>query len=167
MSTSGLSPDRLSDRPWRWGYPFARRTGRARRWGMTFLLLLLCGVIYTYGHVTDAARVRMMAETYLSRLVGGRVVVGRAYLSIFEGLRLDDVEVHVDPPNPVSPGRGDTAPDSLLFSAKTFVIKYDPKSMLGGTLEAKQIIVQKPRVHVTENVDSGEWNWYRVVKRRP
>ena len=133
---------------------------------MTFLLLLLCAVIYTYGHVTDAARVRMMAETYLSRLVGGRVVVGRAYLSVFEGLRLDDVEVHVDPANPPAAGQGDTAPDSLLFSAKTFVIKYDPKSMLGGTLEAKQIIVQKPRVHVTENVDTGEWNWYRVVRRR-
>jgi hypothetical protein len=133
---------------------------------MTFLLLLLCAVIYTYGHVTDATRVRVMAETYLSRLVGGRVVVGRAYLSIFEGLRLDDVEVHVDPANAPLPGRGDAAPDSLLFSAKTFVIKYDPKSMLGGTLEATQIIVQKPSVHLTENVDTGEWNWYRVVRRR-
>src|SRR6059036_1031762 len=97
MSKAAQSPDRLFDRPWRWGHPFARRTGRARRWGMTLLLLLLCGVIYAYGHITDAARVRAIAETYLSRLVGGRVVIGHAYLSIFEGLRLDDVEVHVEP----------------------------------------------------------------------
>ena len=47
MSQSGLTPDRLFDRPWRWGHPFARRTGRFRRWAMTALLLLLCGVIYT------------------------------------------------------------------------------------------------------------------------
>src|SRR5688500_10399445 len=119
MSTSGLSPDRLFDRPWRWGHPFARRTGRARRWGMTLLLLVLCGVIYTYGHVTDAARVRGMAETYLSRLVGGRVVVGKAYLSLFEGLRLDDVEVHVDRATPAPVPREGAArpgepPDSLI-----------------------------------------------------
>src|SRR5437868_4642254 len=119
MSRPAQSLDRLFDRPWRWGHPFARRTGRARRWCMTFLLLLLCGIIYTYGHVTDATRVRLMAEKYLSDLVGGRVVIGRAYLSIFEGLRLDDVEVHVDPAR--SPrgaaGRGKADDESLLFSA--------------------------------------------------
>src|SRR5687767_6071382 len=97
MPRSGLSPDRLFDRPWRWAHPFARRTVRTRRWGMTILPLVLCAVIYTCGHVTGSRRVRAMAETYLSRFVGGRVVVGKAYLSLFEGLRLDDVEVHVDP----------------------------------------------------------------------
>ena len=65
MSHSGLTPDRLFDRPWRWGHPFARRTGRFRRWAMTALLLLLCAVIYTYSHLTNATRVREMAESYL------------------------------------------------------------------------------------------------------
>src|SRR3954468_1974677 len=97
MSQSGLTPDRLFDRPWRWGHPFARRTGRTRRWTMTALLLLLCAIIYTYSHLTDATRVRQMAESYLSSLLGGRVVVGRATLSGFEGLRLDAVEVHAEP----------------------------------------------------------------------
>ena len=168
MSQSGLTPDRLFDRPWRWGHPFARRTGRFRRWAMTALLLLLCAVIYTYTHVTDATRVRQISESYLSQLLGGRVVVGRATLSMFEGLRLDDVEVHADPP-PVEgepQTLGPAAPDSLLFSAKTFIIKYDPKVMLGGRLEATQIIVQKPHVHLTENVDTGAWNWHRIFKRR-
>jgi hypothetical protein len=135
---------------------------------MTALLLLLCAVIYTYAHLTDATRVRQMAESYLSSLLGGRVVVGRATLSVFEGLRLDDVEVHADAP--VADGEpvqlGPAAPDSLLFSAKTFVIKYDPRVMLAGRLEATQIIVQKPHVHLTENVDTGSWNWYRLVRRK-
>ena len=61
---------------------------------------------------------------------------------------------------------GPAAPDSLLFSAKTFIIKYDPRVMLGGRLEATQIIVQKPHVHLTENVDTGAWNWYRLVHRK-
>src|SRR5688500_16461399 len=169
MSQSGLSPDQLFDRPWRWGHPFARRTGRFRRWAMTGLLLLLCAVIYTYSHLTDATRVRQMAESYLSQLLGGRVVVGRATLSVFEGLRLDDVEVHVEqttndgktllgPPAPA-------ATDTLLFSAKTFIIKYDPKVMLAGRLEATQIIVQKPHVFLTENVDTRVWNWHRMIRR--
>src|SRR3954462_12485758 len=98
MSQSGLTPDRLFDRPWRWGHPFARRTGRLRRWAMTALLLLLCAVIYTYSHLTDATRVRQMAESYLSSLLGGRVVVGRPTLSVFEGLRRDDVEVPAGAP---------------------------------------------------------------------
>ena len=37
--------------------------------------------------------------------------------------------------------------------------------MLGGSLEATQIIVQKPHVHLTQNVDTGTWNWYRLVRR--
>ena len=110
------------------GTPFARRTGRTRRWTMTALLLLLCAVIYTYSHLTDAARVRQMAETYLSTLLGGHVVVGRATLSVFEGLRLDDVEVYAEQPQPEGEPAvlGPASPDSLLFSAKTFIIKYDP-----------------------------------------
>lgn len=134
---------------------------------MTALLLLLCAIIYTYAHLTDATRVRQISESYLSQLLGGRVVVGRATLSVFEGLRLDDVEVHADAPQVEGepPVLGPAEPDSLLFSAKTFIIKYDPKVMLGGRLEATQIIVQKPHVHLTENVDTGQWNWHRIFKR--
>src|SRR5688500_10621370 len=122
MYQSGLTPGRQFDRPRRWGHPSARRTGRFRRCAMTALLLVVGGVIHTYSHLTDATRVREMAESYLSTLLGGRVVVGRATLSVFEGLRLDDVEVHAEPPpaegEPVV--LGPASPDSLLFSAKTF-----------------------------------------------
>ena len=176
-------PEQLFDRPWRWGHPFVRRCGRVRRTAMTLLLLLFCGVIYTYTHVTDAARVRGMAQSYLSRLIGGRVLIGQATLSVFEGLRLDDVEVHADPApdleldadgNPITNTaaavanavpHGPPAPDTMLFSAKTFVIKYDVRAMLSGTLEATQIVIEKPRVSLTENVDTGAWNWHRLVRR--
>ena len=55
-----------------------------------------------------------MAQTYLTRLIGGRVEVGSARLSIFEGLRLENVSVHVDE-------EGD-APDSVIFNAQTIVV---------------------------------------------
>src|SRR5687768_11804318 len=96
MSRYSLSPERLFDRPWRSGHPFRPRCGRARRVMMMILLIILCMVIGGYNYVTDSERVRQMAESSLSGLIGGRVQVGGATLSIFEGLRLDDVKVYVD-----------------------------------------------------------------------
>src|SRR3954453_10178922 len=147
MPQYSLSPDRLFDRPWRPGHPFRPKLGRFRRIGMVLLLAVLCAVIFTYGRLTDSERVRHMAEGYLSDLIGCRVKVGGATLSVFEGLRLDDVKVYVDD-DPLSPsaaadgGPGPTrppstpvpppnpAPDAEVFSARTFVIRYDYRSML-------------------------------------
>ena len=104
--------DPLFDRPWRPGHPFRPKMGRARRLGMVVLLLVLSAVIFGYGYLTDSDRVRSMAESYLSTLVGGRVKVGHVTLSIFEGQRLDDVRVYLDaddPPGHRRPAADDTA----------------------------------------------------------
>src|SRR5687768_15074756 len=116
MSRATPNPDRLFDRGFRPGHPFQPRLSRLRRWGMFLLFVLLVGVISSYGYLTDANRVRGMAESYLSNLLGGRVEVGGANLSIFEGLRLDDVRILVD-------SRG--AADAEVFSAQTFLVRYD------------------------------------------
>lgn len=158
MPKPALSPDHLFDRPWRPGSRFAHGGGRRRRWATIVLLLVLCLVISGYGYITDSNRVRAMAESYLSRLVRAPVKVGGATLSVFEGLRLDDVRVYVD--------EDTNAPDALLFSAQTFVIQYDPGTMLAGRLEATKIVAQKPQVHLAENRDAGEWNVHRLLRRR-
>jgi hypothetical protein len=124
---------------------------------MLALLALLCLIIGAYAYITDSERVRGMAQSYLSSLVGGPVEVGGATLSIFEGLRLDDVKVYVD---------DQRTRDSLLFSAQTFLIKYDPRNMIAGHLEATEIVAQKPQVHLAENRDIGEWNYERLARRR-
>jgi hypothetical protein len=158
MSRQAITPDHLFDRPWRPGRRFTQPGGRLRRVLMLAVLLSLSAVIGTYAYVTDSVRVRAMAESYLSSLVGGPVKVGGATLSVFEGLRLDNVRVYVDDQT--------EAADSLLFSAQTFLIKYDPRTMIGGKLEATQIVAQKPQVHLAENHDRGEWNYERLARRR-
>ena len=158
MSRYSAIPDRLLDRAWRSGHPFRPRCGRLRRWSMLVLFVTLSLMIGGYNYLTDSNRVRSMAETYLTRLVGGRVEVGGATLSLFEGLRLDDVKVHVD--------EALGAPDSVIFSAQSFVVTYDPRNMLAGNLEATQIIAQKPRVLLVENLDTGAWNFHRLGQRR-
>ena len=123
---------------------------------MLILCIFLVIVIGGYTYLTDAERVRQMGEAYLSHLLGGRVEIGRATLSIFEGLRLDDVKVHVDP----EAGK----PDSLLFSAQAFVVNYDPRKLIAGQLEATEIIAQKPHVFLTltQKPRRDEWNYHRL-----
>src|SRR5678816_3688127 len=88
--------DRLMDRPWRTAHPFRPRVTVHRRIVMMTLFILFSSVIATYLYVTDSNRVRQMTESYLTSVLGGPVHVRRATLSIFEGLRLDNVTVHVD-----------------------------------------------------------------------
>src|SRR4051794_6487275 len=168
-----LTPDRLFDRPWRPGHPFRPRMGRARRLGMVVLLLILSAIIFGYGYLTDSDRVRHMAEAYLSSLVGGRVKVGGATLSVFEGLRLDDVRVFVDdfPGPPGAAGAANarspiSAADAEVFSARTFIIQYDFRSMLRGQLEATQIVAEKPHVRLTRDVERRTWNFQRMDHAR-
>ena len=125
----------------------------------SFIILTL--VISAYSYLTDSNRVRAMAQDYLSHLLGGRVEIGGATLSIFEGLRVDDVKVHVDPDG----GK----PDSLLFSAQAFVVSYNPGRLLRGQLDATEIVAQKPHVFLTLTQKSGgdQWNYQRLGKNQP
>lgn len=157
MSNRFISPERLFDRPWQAGHPFRPRLSSSRRWGMTLLFFLLCSIIGGYWYLTDSRRVRAMAESYLSQLLGGPVHVGRATLSIFEGLRLDNIQVRVDESD---------AADSLIFSADTFLIQYNPRALLQGRLEAGQIVAVDPLVRLTANIDTGEWNYQRLARNR-
>jgi len=122
---------------------------------MVFVFFLLSGVILTYWVLTDAHRVREMAEDYLSKLTGGQVEVKGATLSIFEGLRLDGVTVQVD---------DSRRPDSTVFKAQTILIKYNPQSILSGRLEATQIVALDPQVFLCEDIDRGRWNWQRATR---
>jgi hypothetical protein len=157
MPKTLTQPDHLFDRTWRPGHPFRPRLSQRRRWGMLLLFVLLCSIIGGYWYLTDARRVRAMAESYLSNLIGGQVRVGNATLSIFEGLRLDNVTVYVD---------SSKSPDSAIFSAQTFLVRYNPRSLLNGRLEATQIVAIDPHVWLTEDLDTGHWNYERLAPRR-
>src|SRR5450432_3912382 len=158
MSKSTLTPDRLFDRSWRPGQPFRPRISRARRWAMIVALFFLCIIIGGYWYITDSNRVKQMAEAYLSALLGGPVKVDSATLSIFEGLRLDRVQLYVDASH---------SEESLLFSADSFLVQYDPRALLAGKIEATRIVAVDPRVHVTEDTDTGRRNYTRLLESRP
>ncbi len=124
---------------------------------MGVLLICLSSVIASYWAVTDPVRLKGMAQAYLSELVGGRVSVGSASLSLLEGLRLRHVVVRVD---------GSGAPDARLFQADAIDIGYDPTSLLRGRLEATRIVATGPHVSLVESTDTGRWNYQRLRPTR-
>src|SRR3954469_8900356 len=157
MPTPIKTPDRLFDRTWRPGHPYRPRLSGRRRWGMIVLFLILSGLIGAYRYFTNANRVRAQAEQYLAKLTGGHASVRKATLSIFEGLRLDEVRVYTDQ---------DKTEDSLIFSASTFLIHYSPAALLQGDIEATHIVAIDPRMRLTENVDTHEWNYALLHPRK-
>src|SRR5829696_5889481 len=139
MPRSVTSPDRLFDRTWRPGHPFRPKLSRVRRLGMGLALLILCLTIGAYWYATDSNRVRGKAQEYLSRLIGGHVTIGDATLSIFQGLQLKDVCVYSD----------ESADDnSLLFKARSFVLRVNTAALLEGRLEADKIVAIDPYVRL-------------------
>lgn len=162
------SPDRLFDRTWRPGHPFRPRLSRVRRLAMIALLLLLNTIIGGYWYITDATRVRAMAQGYLSELIGGRVVIGGASLSIFQGLRLNDVRVYVDDansPTATNNARGRGEEGTLLFRAQALLVRVDPRELLHGRLDATQIVAVEPYVQLAEDLETGRWNYQRLRSR--
>lgn len=148
-----VNPERLFERSWRPRHPLRRRHCAARRWGMSCLLLVLSCTIFGYIYLTDAQRVRVMASAYLSDLLGGEVTIGKANLSVFEGLRLDDVTLRVDQTN---------RPDSIIFHARTCMIRYHPTQLLAGKLAATQIVAIDPVVLLVEDSKTQRWNYQRL-----
>src|SRR5262245_16825702 len=156
MPRALTSPDRLFDRTWRPGHPFRPKLSRARRAIMALALFVLCLIIGGYWYVTDSNRVRGVAQGYLSRLIGGHVTIGKATLSIFQGLQLTDVCVYADET---------TDDDALLFKAQSFLLRVNGHSLLEGRLEADQIVAIDPYVRLIEDLNTGHWAHERL--RRP
>jgi len=125
---------------------------------MAALLVFLCAVIAAYWVFSDSQRVRAMAEEYLSEMLGGPVMVEQAHLSLFDGLRLDGVRVFVDREN---------RPDSLIFSARSLLLRTGPLELIRGRLRSAQITALAPEVYLCENVADGQWNYRRLARRRP
>jgi hypothetical protein len=149
-----VQPDLPVARLWRPGYPLRPRCSGFRRVAMLLLLAVLGGVIGSYMVLTDPQRVRIAAEEYLTNLLGGPVSVGRASLSIFDGLTLADVVIRTSDAK---------TPDAILLKADAFTMELDPAALLHGRLAASRLVVSGPHVRLVENVDTGTWNYQQLV----
>src|SRR5271169_4833921 len=131
-------------------HPVRRRVGRRRWWTAWLLLGILLSIIGGYIGLTSDTHVRRMAGDYLTDMLGAQVDIGRAELSLFEGLRLDDVRVSVPD------GYGQ---ESTLLEAANVVIHYHLRDLLAGRLSATQIIVVDPHVRLAVDQRTQRWNY--------
>ncbi|MCS7034723.1 MAG: hypothetical protein NZ561_12140, partial [Phycisphaerae bacterium] len=117
------------------------------------LLLLFGGVSVAYWFITRPDRVRSQTIAYLEQITGARVQVQHAALTIFDGLRLEGVRIHVESPE---------AEDSTLLTAEKLQIRPNLAKLLRAKIEASSILALRPRLYLVENVDRGDWNWARL-----
>lgn len=134
-----------------------RPVGLVRQICMAALLIFLLSIIGSYVYFTRSAYVRELAQSYLSRLVGGQVIVRKVGVTIFEGVRLEDVRVLTGPAD---------RDDSTIFTARTLILRANPRALLRGRLEPTQIIALDPHVRLCENLDRNQWNYQRLSKPR-
>jgi len=115
---------------------------------LTFsLLVVLTAAIILYLHFTDPARVRALAQQILTDELGGHVSVGHASLSIFEGLRLDNLRIST----------ADRSQRRPLLEAKSLQVHFDLKSLLSGQIVVQQVLAVEPHVYLVEDVDNKQW----------
>src|SRR6185503_12297706 len=89
--------------------------------------------------------------------LGGNVKVGAAHLSIFQGLRLDDVRLYVD---------ASSSGEALLFHADSFIIDYDPIGLLWRRIDATRIVAVGPEVRLWEDTDTRQSNLTKWLESR-
>ncbi len=119
-------------------------SGRRRRIGvLVFALLAL--LAYSYWHFTNEARIRRQVISYLEQMTGGMVKVERAEFRLFSGIRVKGMRVFL---------AGNT---EIPFFSGDVVINHSPGSLLGGQLEATEIICMR-RVRLIQDYRSGLWN---------
>lgn len=123
--------------------------GRVMRVVSVLILLLLVTTVFLYVRMTNSDRVRSMASDFLSRGIEGKVTIGDARLSIFEGLLLRDVVVATN----------EDAANPTVFFAPLLEIHYSPKTLWTGEIESARVIATEPEVFLVENVDRGTWNF--------
>ena len=120
------------------------------------LAFLIC-VLYAGWFVTRPARLSQMASVLLSEVIGGQVEVDSANISYSGTLILNGVTLRTD--------KG-TDPALTVFSAEQLEVRFDWMSLVTGHLEATQITAIRAALHLTEDHQSGAWNYERLFTRQ-
>lgn len=103
-------------------------------------------VVLAYRRFADPERVRAEAEALLQQFAHGRVRVGSAAFSIFDGIHLYDVAVASAPPEERSVRDSNLAPEmtETVFSCREVLISHDPVSALWGRLRIRSVVAVEP-----------------------
>ncbi len=129
---------------------------RRRIWKAVCVSIVVLGAAFVaaesiYRHYTDPERVRAVAEDYLQSYVTGRVTIGSATVSLFNGVRLFDVSIS-QPPQSTEVG------NRPVFSCEEIEISHSPLAALVGRLEIRSLVAFEPTCTIVHNAAVGTTN---------
>jgi hypothetical protein len=129
--------------------------GRRKVWllriGLATLLLAAIPAVLVL-HYTRPHNLKPLMEGLLSRHVGGHVNIGEARLTRGGRLTLSALWVDV-------PGLPETRERfAKLFEAEQIEVKLDLGQLWRGEIRIDQLKVQRPQLHVIEDLDRGQLN---------
>lgn len=138
---------------WRYVSPHRRGAG-------LLLLALLVTLVYGYWYMTYPGRVRELAQSYLSQLVGGTARVDKAVFRVFGGIELDGVRVYL-------PG-DDQGAAKPVFEAKQVVLHHNPEALaFSGRLDVTRIACSGGRLRLTWDQQTQRLDLLGALEARP
>ncbi len=134
---------------WKYVSPKRRRIG-------LFVLALLLTFLYAGWYFTNDAFIRQAAKSALEGLTSGDVEIHKAEFSLFEGIRLEGVEVRL---------RDDKSPQPFFYASKV-VLKHNPIALfLRRRLEVTEIKCIRPEVNIEYDKKAGMSNAERLFRQ--
>lgn len=148
--TERLTPRSLRSRIWR---PRCRYRSVARWVTKTISVFLLCLsvlVLVGYRVLTDPDLLRSRAIAYLERATGGNVTIGRASVSLIDGIEFDDVTLCP---------YGSTKP---IFHASSLHMVSTLWTLLTRPYSEMRIMAIEPELSLVEDSVTGRWNFQQL-----
>ena len=120
---------------------------------------LVASLMAVYAHYADPAYIRSAAEQYMQQFTTGRVTIGRASFSWFDGIRLYDVALY----EPESSRRrtATTVRESLddaIFTCPHVRLETDLIASMLGKLTITSVVATAPTCSIVRNSYDGSTN---------
>jgi len=128
-----------------------------RRWVMLTLLLLVVAVLGAVMYLASPGRVAKLAGDLLATMTGTDVHIDSAHLGLDGAITLQGLELRII---------GMRYDAAKLFNADQVLIKYDLLSLFKGTFRARTITFINPVLHLTEQSDTGQFNYHLLQEQR-
>lgn len=109
------------------------------------ILALLAVCLYAGWHLTNGARIRRQAETYIAELTGARVHIDYVKFSIFGPVELHHVHLH-GPRGPAPAARQWNHP--VLYASKVLLVHRPWSVFARGKLSPKEIVFDQPIINI-------------------
>jgi len=130
----------------------ARPPSRRRRWCKRvaiFFIVVGLLLVAAWGALTSSWFLAPRIEAMLASMVGGKVTIGTADLSLNGKLHLTDLRILV-------PGIG--GPAGELLHVPDVIFNLDRDELLAGRLSVRQLTIDDALLRLSEDLDTGRFN---------